>query len=350
MSKITPQQRERVTHLITERAGLSWPYMIMNLLAAVIASYGLLINSPATIIAAMVIATILGPLMGVALALMHNNMKLLRRSSLALVVGAVIIFAVAVIVGLLNRDVRLTDAITDLTEPSLFSLIIALAGGAAGAYATASPKLVGGFVGVALATALVPPLAASGILLARGEWLMTFDALFLVFINIVAIQFAMSAVLWFTGFRHVTRKEGATIKTFVVRNTLSIGILIVLAIALTFNLRSVLEQQTFRSQTRAILQEQVSKLAGDEVSDVNFETKDNKTIILAQVFGPRFEIPAQQVDNIESQLSSDFRGMPIDLRIRYIHVQATDKSGNIYPDLKSLRDGGDGGDGDGLLP
>lgn len=338
MSRITPQQRERVTHLITERAGLNWPYVIMNFLAAVIASYGLLINSPATVIAAMVIAMLLGPLMGVALALMHNNPRLLRRSVLALGAGALIIFAVAVLIGLMNRDVQITDAVTGLTEPSLFSLIIALAGGAAGAYATASPKLVGGFVGVALATSLVPPLAAAGLLIARAEWLMAFDALFLAFINIVAIQFAMSAVLWFTGFRHVTRKEGATIKTFVLRNTLSIGLLIILAVALTFNLRTVLEQQAFRSEVRSTLQEQVAKLAGDEVDTVSFDSKDDKTIVLAQVFGPRFEIPPQQVTNIASKLPSDSNGRNVDLRIRYIHVQATDKNGDIYPDFESLRD------------
>jgi len=77
--------------------------------------------------------------------------------------------------------------------PDLFELIIALASGAAGAIAVISPRVGVALVGVAVATALVPPLAAAGILLARADFLLG-GALILAATNVIAIQFAFSAI------------------------------------------------------------------------------------------------------------------------------------------------------------
>lgn len=337
MSKINTAQRERVTHLIKGRAGLSWPYMFMNVLATIIASYGLFSDSPATVIGAMILAMLLSPLMGMALALMHHDYRLLRKSIITLLVGAVTVYVVAFFIGLLHYDLAITQSITDQSKVNLFSLIIALAGGAAGAYATASPKLVGAFVGVALATTLMPPIAAAGILSTRGEWSMVFEALFLVFVNVVAIQFAMSAVLWFSGFRKVTRREGATIWTFLWRNALSVVALVLLGVFFLFNLREAADKQLFQTQAQTVLHNHIVKLAGDELVDVSFEYTDNATIVIAEVYGPRFAISPQQVTNFEADLPPDENDRKPTLRIRYVHVQATDKDGNMYPDSGTLR-------------
>lgn len=337
MSKINTAQRERVTHLIKERSGLSWSYVFMNLLATVIACYGLFSDSPATVIGAMILAMLLNPLMGVALALMHHDYRLLRKSVTTLLTGAVLVYVVALLIGLLHYDLEMTQSITDQTKVNLFSLIIALAGGAAGAYATASPKLLGAFVGVALATTLMPPIAAAGILSAHGEWSMVFEALFLVFVNVIAIQFAMSAVLWVNGFRKVTRKEGVTIWTFLWRNALNVIVLVLLGVFFLFNLRETADKQLFQTQAQTVLQGHVADMAGDELVDVSFEYTDNATIVIAEVYGPRFAITPQQVGNFEADLPEDENGRKPTLRVRYVHVQATDKNGNMFPDSGTLR-------------
>ncbi len=81
----------------------------------------------------------------------------------------VLVLCMALLIGVIHRDAPLTREILARTRPTLLDLIIALAGGAAGAYASASPRLSAGLVGVAIATALVPPLSACGICLGRGE-------------------------------------------------------------------------------------------------------------------------------------------------------------------------------------
>ena len=85
------------------------------------------------------------------------------------------------------------------TSPNFFELMIALAGGAAGAYASISPRLSVAFVGVAIATALVPPLASCGLLLARGDFDLAEGAFLLAVMNIVAIQSRASFVMWVSG-------------------------------------------------------------------------------------------------------------------------------------------------------
>lgn len=90
---------------------------------------------------------------------------------LAEFVGVAVVMPIAYCIGKLNQDLPLTSEILSRTDPGIFDLIIALAGGAAGAYAAVSPRLSTGVVGVAISTALVPPLAACGICLARNEHL-----------------------------------------------------------------------------------------------------------------------------------------------------------------------------------
>ena len=141
----------------------------MNGMAATIASYGLLANSPAVVIGAMIVAMLMGPIVGISLALVDSDTKTLLKSLLSLLSGAVTVLATAIIIGALHKDIPMTSEILVRTVPNFLDLMIALAGGAAGAYATVSFRSSLALVGVAIATALVPPLSSASILLARGE-------------------------------------------------------------------------------------------------------------------------------------------------------------------------------------
>ena len=166
----------------------------MNGLAAVVACYGLFENSPAVVIGAMIIAMLLGPISGVALGLVDNNNDLLKKAFWTLSGGIGIVYVVAFALGVIHHDFPLTDEIYARTSPNFMGLMIGLGGGAAGAYAMITPRLSVAFVGVAIATALVPPLASSAICLARGDYRLAFGAFLLAFTNIIAIQVACSLV------------------------------------------------------------------------------------------------------------------------------------------------------------
>jgi uncharacterized hydrophobic protein (TIGR00271 family) len=160
--------RERIREAIRGNTVLSTSYLIMNALAAIVASYGLLQDSAAVVIGAMIIAILLGPISGMALALVEGDNRLLSRALAAEAAGAALVFAIAYTLGRVHHDLPLGKEIWSRTSTGILDLAIALAAGAAGAYATLSPRISASPVGVAIATALVPPRCTSAICLSHG--------------------------------------------------------------------------------------------------------------------------------------------------------------------------------------
>jgi uncharacterized hydrophobic protein (TIGR00271 family) len=128
----------------------------MNCLATVIACYGLFSNSPAAMIGAMIIAMLHGPISSVALGLVDNNNALLWEALGTLGLGIGVVYGTAFALGVVHHEIPLTGEISARTVPKLIERMITLGGGAAGAFAMMSPRLSVAFVGVAIATALVP--------------------------------------------------------------------------------------------------------------------------------------------------------------------------------------------------
>ena len=200
-AQVIDTARDKVRANIDSNSRFDSAYIIMNGLATVVACYGLFENSAAVVIGAMIIAMLLGPIAGVSLGLVDRNNALVWKALPTLLGGFLVVYGTAFVLGLIHRDLSLTDEIYARTAPNLMDLLIALGGGAAGAFSMISPRLSVAFVGVAIATALVPPLSASAICLARGEYELALGALLLAFTNIVGIQVAGSVVMWLGGYR-----------------------------------------------------------------------------------------------------------------------------------------------------
>lgn len=335
MTSITSpnQHLENIRESIRQGAAFDQAFLLMNVLAATIASYGLFANSPAVVIGAMIVAMLLGPIAGTALALVDSDMKLLIKSLSTLLSGTLGVMLTAFVLGTIHRDLPITNEIMARTAPNLLDLMVALAGGAAGAYANVSPRLSNAFVGVAIATALVPPLAAASILLARGELSLALGAVILAFTNMVAIQFAFSVVLWFNGFRRVTRTTELSLFTFIKRNFVSITILIVLAVMLSGSLRQVVFTELYESKTRAIIKQETKVSAGSFLQEVRFETIPETTIVRALIRGTN-PPSASQVAQIESQLPSPPDNTKVELRVRFVQTLIINRDGPIYQDAQ----------------
>jgi uncharacterized hydrophobic protein (TIGR00271 family) len=330
--------QESVRKNIRQGAELNIAFIFMNILAATIACYGLFANSPAVIIGAMIVAMLLGPIAGIALSLVDSDMKLLLRSLLTLASGTVVVMITAFIIGLLHRDIPITTEILSRTAPNLIDLMVALAGGAAGAYASVSPRLSAALVGVAIATALVPPLSSASILFAHGEIHLGLGAFFLTFTNMVAIQFASSAVLWITGFHRLSNTSGLSLLVFLKRNTISIAILLILAFVLTTSLQKTVAQQLFETAARVALQRIINVSAGSHLAEVRFEKVSGKatpgiTIIRAVVRGPNPPSPSQ-VAALEGYLPHPPDGTAIELRIRFVETIIIDRTGTLYENTR----------------
>ncbi len=301
-------------------------YFIMNILSAIIASYGLVTNSAAVVIGAMLVAMMLGPITGIALAIIDHRMPLLRKSLFTVIAGVSLVVLVGFIVGWLHKEQPLTLEILSRTQPTSMDLMIALAGGTAGAYAMVSPHLSVAVVGVAVATALVPPLAASGILFANGEMQLGLGALLLAFTNIIAIQFTNALVLWLLGFRRLVDDDykSKTYLTFLRRNAVTLLLLGGLGAYLTINLQTNAKQQVFESSVKETINSYFSD-KGNVLTNTQFDRTDGNQVVRAVIRGETTP-SSYDVRQIETTITQDMVDnfpdyLPIKLQLRYIPVQ-----------------------------
>ena len=320
--------RETIRHSIHEGAALTPGYLLMNVLATIIATYGLFADSPAVVIGAMVVALLLVPIAGVALALVDGEAALLRRAFVAEVAGVGTVLGTALLLGLVHRDIPATHELLARTSPNFLDLGIALAGGAAGTYALVAPRLNLALVGVAIATALEPPLSTCRIFLARGESDLALGAFLLACTNIVAIQFASSVVLWATGFHRLTATSAST-AAVVARNALSIVVLVGLAVFLGVNLKQSVAQMLFETSTRQVLAQAIQAYPGAYVAEVRFATAKRTTLVCAVVRGTQ-PLTSAQVGALEAKLPAPPDGSPRALQVRFVDIDVITPQGRLY--------------------
>ena len=172
--------------------------------ATFMASLGLNVNSTAVIIGAMLISPLMGPIMGIGLAVGQNNFELMKKSLKNYFIATLFSVVTATIYFFFTPLNEVQSELLARTSPSIYDVFIALMGGLAGIVALAAKEKGNVIPGVAIATALMPPLCTAGFGLATGNWLYFLGAFYLYFINSVFISLAT-----FIGVRvmHFKRKE-----------------------------------------------------------------------------------------------------------------------------------------------
>jgi uncharacterized hydrophobic protein (TIGR00271 family) len=200
-------QQTEVYKAIRDGAQPKVDFFVMMGLSSAIATFGLLQNSAAVIIGAMLVAPLMAAIFGLSLGIVRGDSRLLRRAASATLRGMVLAIGVAVLLTLMIPDRQLSDEILLRTHPNLLDLGVALASGAAGAYALCRKDVSTALPGVAIAAALVPPLATIGIGLARWDGDVAGGALLLFTTNLVAISGTGGMVFLWLGFRPLPGKE-----------------------------------------------------------------------------------------------------------------------------------------------
>ncbi|MCB0663083.1 MAG: TIGR00341 family protein [Saprospiraceae bacterium] len=169
--------------------------------AIMVASVGLNVNSTAVIIGAMLISPLMGPIMGVGLGIGINDFDLILKALKNLGVAV----AISIITSALYFAISpLNDAQSELlarTSPTLWDVLIAFFGGLAGIVAGSRKEKSNAIPGVAIATALMPPLCTAGYAIATAKWNFFFGAMYLFFINGVFISLATYIIVRFLGFK-----------------------------------------------------------------------------------------------------------------------------------------------------
>ena len=181
--------REELYAAITESSRLSPIYMGMGVLSTILAASGLMRNSIAVEIGAMVLAPLLGPHMALSLATTLADIQLARRALKAATVGILTAFALAVAIALILRIHPDSTEIVSRTKVGLGDVGLALVSGIAGALAFTS-GVSATLIGVMVAVALMPPLVACGLLLGAGRFDLALGALTLLLTNLICVNLA----------------------------------------------------------------------------------------------------------------------------------------------------------------
>jgi len=273
---LSGERRSEVQRQLGENSSPDFDFFLLTLLSSVIATLGLLTDSAATIIGAMLVAPLMTPIIGLGMASVTGNSDLLRKAASALVKGALLSIFISFLLTLGNRfmpflDLRVENLPHEVlirTQPSPIDLGIALAGGLAAAFALAMPDISAALPGVAIATALMPPLSVVGVGLAFGRVDVAGGALLLFLTNAVTIAFAGMLVFVALGFSRERLGLENNVHHLPRNLVVSAVVILILRAPLTyFSIKFVREGAKIREQ--AAQRAEIEKVVSEEVSKIN---------------------------------------------------------------------------------
>ena len=313
-------------------------YVILTAVSAIVATAGLLLDSPATVVGSMVIAPLIGPAMSTAVASVIDDEALFSRGVRMQVIGMVLAVAAAAVFAYFVRVMNLippgldpsaVGQIEGRLTPDFLSLAVALGAGVAGALSLTT-GVSAALVGVMIAVALVPPAAAVGIGIAYGLPSVAIPSGILAVVNGLSINLAALVVLWYTGYRpdHILRRNearAATLKRIGIL-LVSIALLSVFLGGVTFNtyqsaqaegdIRSVVES-TLDSEPYAEA-ELVSMEIETEPTQFNLVFTQPSSLVVSVGVPPGWE-QQNLASTLRSRLDESGRSMPVE--VRYVTVE-----------------------------
>ncbi|MBE9045067.1 TIGR00341 family protein [Pleurocapsales cyanobacterium LEGE 10410] len=300
----------------------SFSFHFMLGLSAIISTLGLLANSVAIIIGAMIIAPLMGPIVGMAYSTAMGNRKLLRRSSFTVFKGIVLTVTISWLTASLISLKTLDTEILSRTNPTLVDFGIAMAAGMAGAFANTRRSISSALPGVAIAVALVPPLSVVGIGLALGEQDIAFGSGLLFLTNLICIIFFGGLVFLFQSYGNIDRaKKGLAFST---------AVMFILGFPLTLSMRELIVKKNARYQIADLITNQ-SEFANSDVKSVTVVPRNGYLDIGIEVAAPLNSITQADGDRLGKILARKIN-QPIDLRIEVIPMKVVESSAR---DLKA---------------
>lgn len=249
-------------------------FFVLLLLATVIATYGLLSSSAATVIGAMIVAPLMGPIMATAAAVVMGSSRRALRALALVAAGVASVIALAVVLTWVVPDVTISftsnGELASRISPGLYALLTALGAGAAGAYIMGREEIADSMGGVAIAISLVPPLCVVGIALSQGAWGAAGGAMLLFLTNFFAILLAGGVVFLLSG---LGRLAIADSQVRMRRNAFLLIVVATLVIAIPLSLTAyravvdAVDSQAATDVTEQWLSGSDQQLVGVEVND-----------------------------------------------------------------------------------
>lgn len=323
LPQLTLDERVTVYRLVRRNARSSTDYYVMMILSAAIASLGLLLDNPSIIIGAMIMAPLMSSLLGIALSVVQGDSWMLRLSLRTAILGVFLVLAVSVALGLLMPVKRITTEMLVRTSPNLLDLGVALTSGAAAAYATSRKQVASALAGVAIAVALVPPLATVGLTFASGDARAGMGALLLALTNLAAIVSAATLVFLWMGFHPERASEGRA-RTFRGGVLGTVGLLVAITVVLgILTVGHVRESQFARSVETAMDDSLPRVIPGADLSSWEVVDADEQGLHMDATIHAPVDLSQENVAALQEAISAVL-GRPVSLSLSVIRtVQVT---------------------------
>ncbi|MCY4731272.1 TIGR00341 family protein [Natronomonas gomsonensis] len=312
-------------------------YVVMTVVSAIIATAGLLLDSPATVVGSMVIAPLIGPAMAAAVGSVIDDTDLFRRGAVLQLLGVVLSIVAATAFAIFVQTTNLVPpgldplALSEVEErlsPNFLSLAVAIGAGVAGAVSLMT-GVSAALVGVMIAVALIPPAATVGIGIAYGEPSLALGSAVLVAVNVLSINLAALVVLWYSGYRpqQFFQRDQARVATLK-RVVFLVGAIAVLSLFLggvTFDsYQTATTEQDIRAGVDAELEDpaydgyELVELEVGTTSEYVLFHRPSEVVVTVGVppDAPRPGLAAA----IDQRLAAEY-GLDVDVQVRYLEIE-----------------------------
>ncbi len=319
---LSPKRRAVVGADMRHDAQADIDFYVLMVLAASIALLGLLQNSAAVIIGAMLVAPLMSPILAMAQSIVRGQIKVFRQAAESTANGVVLAIAVGALLSLLLLSLGIhiptTSEILARTQPNFLDLLVALASGAAAAYAISRSEVGAALPGVAIAAALVPPLAVTGYGLGTAQFDIAAGSLLLFLTNLAAIILAAAVVFLLLGIRPPVRDDRDEQARYGLR--MAVIALILIAIPL-FGTTRASANEAMRYDTINSVLDQYWPPTQAEAVDIVITSVWNKDLTIdCTIYDYAGVVDEQSIAGLQAQLSRTL-DQPVILHSKTINVR-----------------------------
>jgi uncharacterized hydrophobic protein (TIGR00341 family) len=314
-------------------------YVIMTVVSAVIATAGLLLDSPAVVVGSMVIAPLIGPAMATSVGTVIDDAALFDRGVTQQLLGLVVSILSAAFFAFLVKALGLIPPGIDVTQipevrerlaPDFLSLVVAIGAGVAGVISL-STGVSAALVGVMIAVALIPPAATVGIGIAFNRPMVSLGSGILLMVNVLSINLAALVVLWYTGYRPQQWFRLDTAKSALVKRA---TVLVIAIAVLSVFLGGVTYDTYENARSEELIREDVESILATEqyesLSLLSVEVSHTDTVIFRD---PREVVvtvgvpPGHQISGLASRIDAEVvpqSGEDIHVEVHYVTAERVD--------------------------
>jgi uncharacterized hydrophobic protein (TIGR00271 family) len=227
---------------LREDARLNSIYLVLMVLSTGLATVGLYLNSASVIIGAMLLAPLMAPIVSLSMGILRGNVKLFKNSIGKIIIGVIIALLSSALITSLFPHKPITDEMLARLNPTLLDLAVAIISGIAAAYSKSFKEIIQSLAGVAIAVALVPPLAVAGIGIGRWDIQFFYQAFLLFSTNLVGIIISSTFTFRVLGYSAAVRRKASLVIVFI--------FLVLISIPLYLSYSRIVEDRIFEQSWR----------------------------------------------------------------------------------------------------